>query len=30
MKTTRWLTVLMLVLGLVLAGCGSDDEGTSG
>jgi ABC-type amino acid transport substrate-binding protein len=29
MKTTRWLTVLMLVLGLVLAGCG-DDEGSGG
>src|SRR5687767_2216700 len=31
MKTTRWLAVLMLVLGLVLAGCGGDDEeSTSG
>src|SRR5687767_2109096 len=31
MKTTRWLAVLMLVLGLVLAGCGGDDEeATSG
>jgi glutamate transport system substrate-binding protein len=26
MKTTRWLAVLALVLGLVLAGCGDDEE----
>jgi len=30
MKTTRWLTVLALVLGLVLAGCGDDEESGSG
>ena len=31
MKTTRWLAVLALVLGLVLAGCGDDEEsGSSG
>jgi glutamate transport system substrate-binding protein len=30
MKTTRWLAVLALVLGLVLAGCGDDEESGSG
>jgi len=30
MKTTRWLTVLMLVLGFVLAGCGDDEESGGG
>ena len=30
MKTTRWLAVLALVLGLVLAGCGGDDEEPAG
>jgi glutamate transport system substrate-binding protein len=30
MKTTRWLAVLALVLGLVLAGCGDDEEPSGG
>ena len=30
MKTTRWLAVLALVGGLVLAGCGDDEESGSG
>jgi len=30
MKTTRWLAVLALVGGLVLAGCGNDEESGSG
>ena len=30
MKTTRWLAVLALVLGLVLAGCGDDEESGGG
>ena len=30
MKTTRWLAVLALVLGLVLAGCGEDEEPSGG
>jgi glutamate transport system substrate-binding protein len=30
MKTTRWLAVLALVLGLALAGCGDDEESGSG
>ena len=30
MKTTRWLAVVALVLGLVLTGCGGDDEETGG
>jgi glutamate transport system substrate-binding protein len=30
MKTTRWLAVLALVLGLVLAGCGDDEEAGGG
>ncbi|HET8951921.1 MAG TPA: transporter substrate-binding domain-containing protein, partial [Solirubrobacteraceae bacterium] len=30
MKTTRWLAVLALVFGLVLAGCGDDEESGGG
>jgi glutamate transport system substrate-binding protein len=30
MKTTRWLAVLALVLGLVLAACGDDEESSGG
>jgi glutamate transport system substrate-binding protein len=30
MKTTRWLAVLALVLGLVLAGCGDDEDASGG
>ena len=30
MKTTRWLAILALALGLVLAGCGEDDEESGG
>jgi glutamate transport system substrate-binding protein len=30
MKTTRWLAVLAVVLGLVLAGCGDDEESGGG
>ncbi len=30
MKTTRWLAMLILALGLALAGCGGDDEESAG
>ena len=30
MRTTRWLAVLALVLGLVLAGCGDDEKSSGG
>ena len=30
MKATRWLAMLALVMGLVLAGCGGDEEETGG
>jgi glutamate transport system substrate-binding protein len=30
MKTTRWPAVLLVVLGLVLAGCGDDEQSGSG